>query len=256
MKPSLRVHVIPFGRDEPKRIVYPTDYLKADKIYLLSISKKEARPVEYEEIKDALLKDVLSKPEDLIEKKVDFYDLSDLLRTYAEIFRLEKAEGNTVYVNLAGGTMLTLAATLSCILFNGVPYFLKKDYETGKLNLKPKFLELPHYIMEQPNEDLTYLLTFMSEYMKLKKTDKISKGKCIDFLMKSGRDRDFGGKKPKDYNKLNVRYLNKLTAKKLIVVEEKTRGEISLTEDGKLAESVFSVYHDVNLKEIISMIKK
>jgi predicted transcriptional regulator len=74
--------------------------------------------------------------------------------------------------------------------------------------------------------------------------------------MKSGRDKDFSGKQPKDYNKLNVRYLSKLTTKKLIKVEEKTRGEISLTEDGKLAVNVFSVYYDVNLNEIKTVFKK
>jgi hypothetical protein len=73
--------------------------------------------------------------------------------------------------------------------------------------------------------------------------------------MKSGRDKDFKGKAPKDYNKFNVRYLIKLTAKKLIKVEEKTRGEILLTEDGKLVVNVFSVYHDVNLKEIKEVFK-
>jgi predicted transcriptional regulator len=64
------------------------------------------------------------------------------------------------------------------------------------------------------------------------------------------------GKKPKDYNKLNVRYLSKLTTKKLIKVEEKTRGEISLTEDGKLAVNVFSVYHAVNLSDIRNIFKR
>jgi len=250
MKPSLRVHIIPVGRDETKRIVFPAEFLKADRIYLLGISGKDALPEIYKKTKQVLLQNVLSDPAELKELKADFYDLNEILRVYAEIFRIEKREGNVVYLNIAGGTMLTLAATLSCILFDGIPYFLKKDYETGKLNLKPKFLELPHFIMEKTDEDLTYLLAFMSEYMKENKIDKISKGLCIDFLMKSGRDKDFNGKKPKDYNKLNVRYLNKLTSKKLIKVEEKTRGGISLTKDGKFAVNVFSVYHDVNLKEI------
>ena len=60
---------------------------------------------------------------------------------------------------------------------------------------------------------------------------------------------DLGGKTPKDYNKLNFRYLDKLIAKNYIEVENKIRGEISLTKKGQFAVEVFSVFYGINLKE-------
>jgi hypothetical protein len=64
----------------------------------------------------------------------------------------------------------------------------------------------------------------------------------IGIDVKSNLDKDFGGKTPKDYNRLNFKYLDKLIAKNYLEVEDKIRGEISLTKKGKFAIEVFSFF--------------
>ena len=96
---------------------------------------------------------------------------------------------------------------------------------------------------------------YMWEYMKSTKKDTISKGKCVDFLIKGNMDNDFEGKKPKDYNRLNFRYLDKLIAKNYIEVEDKIRGEISLTKKGQFAVEVFSVFYGIDSKEFAKFSK-
>ncbi len=71
----------------------------------------------------------------------------------------------------------------------------------------------------------------------------------IGIDVKSNLDNYFGGKKFKDYNRLNFCYHDKLIEKNYIEVEDKIRGEISLTEKGQFAVEVFSVFYDIDLKE-------
>ncbi len=239
-----RVHIIPIGDDEVDRVVIPAEIGRADRIYLVTMTKgKDLYSDIFEESKQKILKKGIVKTEDLIEARCDIFNFTELIQTYAKIIRNERRRNNFVFISLStGGNLLGAAGMLACVLFGAEPYFCKKDYEKNEIPFNPEILPIPKYNIIHPEKSLiSFLLEIQNEMNNNHKTT-ISKGECLNLMKKLNPGEKFS-KTSGDYNKLKFRYLDKLEKRKYIKIDNKPRGKVSLTTDGAFALKIFSVFY-------------
>ncbi|MFX0098725.1 MAG: DUF6293 family protein [Candidatus Hodarchaeota archaeon] len=238
----LRVHIIPVGDEIVERIIKPAEIGRADKIYFIRFSGNDLFENTFLKARDALV-DSLNKLE-VIEKRCNYYEFPELMKIYAEIFREEQNVGNTIFVNVStGGKLNSIAGTLACMLFGGFPYFCIKDFTTGKIASDP-ILNLPVYSVNKPEKELLQFLVDIKKRMG--KSQTISKKECLVMLKNAGVPGfSASDRTSKFYNKLKFRYLDKLLARKYIKVGAGSRGEISITPEGKFALDTFSIYYEL-----------
>ncbi|MHA1684396.1 MAG: HFX_2341 family transcriptional regulator domain-containing protein [Promethearchaeota archaeon] len=244
MKQSLRVHIIPVGDDIMERLFLPARMGRADKVYFITFSGDDIFGHVLEATRNRLIKEKVLKKEDIIEIRCDFYNFTELLSTYADLIRQEKDVGNQVFINLStGGKLNGIAGMLACMLFNARPYFCKKDFVLNEIPEPPQIIEFPRYHIEPPSRELVQFLHVISKYMKSNRYHKISKGECLDLL--KGYEHQFKDAKKSsgDYNKLKFRYLDKLRKHQYIIVEDKPRGHVLITEEGRFALEIFRIFY-------------
>ena len=244
MKYPQRIHIIPVGDDEIDRVVIPAEIGKADRIYLVTMTKgKDLYTDIFEGSKKRILERVIVKEEDLIEVRCDIFNFTELIQTFAEIIRNERKKNNIVFFSLStGGHLLGAAGMLACVLFGAEPYFCKKDYEKNEIPFNPEILPIPKYNIIHPEKSLIYFLLLMKEQMSKSKSEKISKGECLD-LMKQLHPHEKFSKTSGDYNKLKFRYLDKLEKRKYVKIEKQPRGKIKISTDGEFGLKIFSTFY-------------
>jgi uncharacterized protein DUF6293 len=177
MKNLLRVHIVPVGFDPVQRITAPLIDQRADRVYLVSRSKKD-------DPASSIVKQVeatLAKHPSIEVKHVytEIWDLFSCLEEYRDVFSSE--QGNHLCVNVSTGSkILSIAGMLSCMLWKGIPYYARLDYEqggpetkTGQRNLIGTEA-LPVYQINMPSSESLNVLAIIGNKKKTAKLPKKS----------------------------------------------------------------------------------
>ncbi|MGA9838993.1 MAG: DUF6293 family protein [Thermoplasmata archaeon] len=127
--PHARVHIVPVGF-EVERITEPLATERADRVYLVTRTDRDAAAPFVEEVQRRLAR--MSGSMDVRIVRTDLWSVFDALAAYRAIFA---AEGRTergapgvlpLRVNVSTGTKITaIAGTLACMLWNGEPYYVQ-----------------------------------------------------------------------------------------------------------------------------------
>ncbi|MCI4364718.1 MAG: DUF6293 family protein [Thermoplasmata archaeon] len=125
--PHGRVHIAPVGF-EVERVTEPLEADRADRVYLLTRSERDAAAPFVDEVTRRLRR--AEWPVDVRVVRTDLWDVFHALGSLRSIF---EAEGRTdrnsrdivpLRVNVSTGTKITaIAGTLACMLWNGTPYY-------------------------------------------------------------------------------------------------------------------------------------
>ena len=249
------VHIIPLGY-EIDRAVKPFEKYKANRVYILSIidtfgkySPEMTQRQKY--YVDAVSSRLKSYGIKVIVKNVDMFEILEVIRHISNIIFTEKAEGNTVYVNISsGGRLTSVAAYLAAMAHDAKAYYVVADRyastEDEKLEhglsicekLRVNFLE--KFKLQLPREnEMKVLVKLCREGKSMKTTD------IIEYLASEGvrgfencadmRSRKIPRKqKINCLMKLNKAILAKLEANGYIEREKTGRyNEIKITHAGK-----------------------
>ncbi|NMC07861.1 MAG: hypothetical protein GYA24_21805 [Candidatus Lokiarchaeota archaeon] len=250
MKTPLRVHVIPVGDDPVGRIVNPAITGRADKVYFLRFQGHDLFQDVYDAARDLLAKKLSLGNDGIKDLTCDFYDVTSLVKVHARICKDEITRyENHVLINVStGGKLNSIAGMLSAMLFGAEPYFCKMDFEQHDVPPVPDILGFPRYAIPRPAMEQVRFLFHLNEEAGRRKSGKVAKGDCIEFLEIRMRDPDFlpEFKATTLYNRLKFRFLDKLEREGLIAVEPAKRGSVSITPEGHFALDVFSVFYDVH----------
>jgi hypothetical protein len=81
--------------------------------------------------------------------------------------------------------------------------------------------------------------------MYINNRDKVSKKECLYIFSLLHRQEDVSKRGAGDFNKLKLRYLDKLDAVHYIFVEPQRRGKIYFTKTGIFAMEIFANYYQI-----------
>ena len=166
----------------------------------------------------------------------------------ARIFKIESDLHNDVYFNVSsGGHILSLVGMLSCLLFNGHPYYCEPEtYNSISDKIQPfisgvkKIIPLPTFTIEKPSKELITFLIKMERQMNSKGNKDISKKECLEIYYSLNPEKnEKEHKKSGDFNALKFTYLDKLHKIGYIIMENKPRGKVSITHQGYQAINIF-----------------
>ena len=257
MKPHLRVHVIFVGAlvEDIDRALDGVVMQKPDRIYLVTMSGEDKYKSLVDKAKDRILKERIVLPKELRETKVNYYNVLESMKLCARIIRDEKAEGNDVYFSLAsGGKLLSASITLSCTLFDAVLYYVKFDYPSQKISKDQPIITFPAFHVEKPGLELvTFLNELVAGGTRSGGVHTFSKKDCLETCkrLSLGGFRDDLKNESGNYNKLRIKFLDKLEAIKYITVDSKTRGHITITDEGMFSIDLFATYYGLPSSEKI-----
>jgi hypothetical protein len=127
--PRARVHIVPVGF-EVERITEPLERERADRVYLITRSDRDAAASFVEEVERRLRK--APWPVDVRIVRTDLWDTFHAVSEYRRIFEAERRTDRhaagvlPLRVNVSTGTKITaIAGTLACMLWNGEPYYVQ-----------------------------------------------------------------------------------------------------------------------------------
>ena len=127
--PHSRVHIAPVGF-EVERILEPIERERADRVYLVTRTEKDAAAPFVAEVERRLGQ--LPWPVDVRIVRTDLWDVFRALASYRGIFTLERRTDRhatnvlPLRVNVSTGTKITaIAGTLACMLWKGEPYYVQ-----------------------------------------------------------------------------------------------------------------------------------
>lgn len=127
--PRARIHIAPVGF-EVGRITEPLVSERADRVYLVTRSERDAAAPFVEEVVRRLLR--ASWPIEVRVVRTDLWDVFQALGAYREIFASERRTDRNapgalpIRVNVSTGTKITaIAGTLACMLWKGEPYYVQ-----------------------------------------------------------------------------------------------------------------------------------
>ena len=239
LKSPTRVHIIPVGNERPERVIKPALFLKPERIYLFTISGADAFKQYYNDIRNNFKEYLKDSDKNLIESVVNYYDLEEFLGKIHEICNLERQRNSEIWMNISGGTMLSVVGTLAAIYYKINPYFAKHNYLTDKVEEGALFPPIPNYPIQKPDEKIIKLLQYMKVEMDISPEKRVAKKKCIDLIKDNAIDTDFTGSHTSIYNKLNNRYLNPLSEWGFIKIYQSTHSDIEITQEGFFAIKMF-----------------
>ncbi len=251
LKPRLRVHVIFSGAemDDIHRALLGAKMHKPDRIYLITKSKDDKFEDIYNEAKAQILHDGLVQPAELKELTVDYYDIRDIMKTCARIIRDERAQGNDVFFSLAsGGKLLSAASTLACMLFDAEVYYVRRDYPDTQLYEQEPIITFPKFHIEPPDRNL---ITFMHKLNALdpqRSPRSFTKKECLG-VCKNLQPGEFMGKSKSEsgnYNKMRIKFLDKLERLSYIAIERTTRGRVEITDEGTFGLTLFATFYQID----------
>lgn len=182
MKANLRVHVAPVGF-EIERVTQPLIDWRADKVYLI------LGPYEDMGKGTIYLKaitEILDNHKNIEVKQLtsNIWDLYDLINKFKSVLKNESKEGSHIYVNVSTGSKIaSVAGTLSCMIWKGVPYYAHIDYDYNveyangiKHDKVTSITEIPVYSINIPmQESLTILQILKDSNGEIKKKKLIEK---------------------------------------------------------------------------------
>lgn len=249
---SMRVHIIPIGRDKPERILVPLKNLKPDRVYLFTVRANDAYDETYEIIKKEIVMQKIVEKNEIFECKANYLDLNDFMGEVTTIIKKEQSLGNEVFYNISGGTMLTVVGVLSKLMFNVKLYFAKMSHQTFEVEKEQPFI-MPRFRIEMPEENHVYILCLIQYYFQQKQKISISKGDLLDLIIKSEIDIELSGKDSKSYNKLKL-ILEKMKDRGYIDLGSGPKGEIFINEDGKFYAKVFGIHFGIDENELSKIV--
>ncbi len=178
---NFRIHIAPVGFDPVQRITLPLIEQRADRVYLISRSK-QGDPASgiVKQVQEALARHPSIEVKHVY---AEIWDLFSCLEKYRDIFHSE-GEGNHIYVNVSTGSkVLAMAGMLSCMLWDGTPYYAKLDYEVGGPDKGPDKRKvtgtdiLPVFQIHKPSSESLQVLSIINN-----KGGKMSKKDLIERL--------------------------------------------------------------------------
>lgn len=124
-----RVHIAPVGF-EVERITEPVERERADRVYLVTRTDRDAAATFVEAVERRLAR--ADWPVDVRVVRTELWDTFEVVAAYRRIFATEgridrHAPGVLpLRVNVSTGTKITaIAGTLACMLWNGEPYYVQ-----------------------------------------------------------------------------------------------------------------------------------
>ncbi len=127
--PRARIHIAPVGF-EVQRITEPIESERADRVYLVTRSDRDAAAPFVEEVVRRLGR--LAWPVDVRVVRTDLWNVFGALASFRAIFDAERRTDRTaadvvpIRVNVSTGTKITaIAGTLACMLWKGEPYYVQ-----------------------------------------------------------------------------------------------------------------------------------
>jgi hypothetical protein len=177
---NLRVHISPVGYDPIERVTDALIQYRADRVYLMTYRRDDPAAKEFGKVKQALDRQRIEAREVYL----DIWDLFSCIEKYREIFSREN--GNHIYVNVSTGSkIVSIAGMLSCMLWNGSPYYTRLDYtdrnpaaRNGSVERKVVGTDfLPVYEIIRPPDDSMKVLAIID-----RAGGRISKKALIDIL--------------------------------------------------------------------------
>jgi uncharacterized protein DUF6293 len=258
---SQKVHILSIGREFAERALAPFDKdvtiierndverraYHPDRIYLFDhVSQIKRFAQEYQKTLD-YLKTIIASPEDIITRKVDFLNLTDVMKNYARIFREEQALGNTIYINISiGGKLMAIAGWWAAQLFGGVDYYLKMDWEKGGLAFPLTMVYLPDFKMYRPEEGLVQALVIIEAYEGEEEgcsnTNILSGLKKFDKYFENPKTT-----KAAKFNQLKKYYVEPAIKDEYIKDHSRRGGRavFRLTKKGKVIAQIFGEYYGI-----------
>lgn len=238
-----RVHIIPIGNDDKRRIILPLKKLKPDRIYIITKSGKD----HFEELVKSIHKDLIESKllpeEEIIIKKTDYYDFFKIQATIAEIFAQE-LDNEILFNASTGGKMLCTAGYLCCMLFGGIAYYCKKDYVNDSIPDNPEILKIPDYQIEPPSENLIRFLLFLKDVKQMTNLEEIPKRQILE-IMGVIENLEIKGT-PGEFNKLNSRYIRKLESFNYIRESSSRPRTVKILKQGERAIEIFDAYYKIS----------
>jgi hypothetical protein len=256
MQPHLRIHVLFVGEKEHdvKRAIFGIQMLRADKVYVVTKSDMDA----YADLFESTKEEIREIGIEVQEAKVAYYDVLEVMKLCAKLIKEENEKGNEVFFNLSsGGKLLSAAITLSCSIFNADLYYVKEDYPEKTISTEEPIIKFPKYHINKPGKDL---IQFMYELVAShnnqydrsftkKECLKICKEKNIGEFNVRAKDKPRKGDNSSgDYNKMRLRFLDKLVDLQYIMIENKTRGRITITDAGMFSLNLFTTFYGLQGK--------
>ena len=244
---NLRVVVFCLGFETVK-VLDPIAFYKADRVYMLCMTKTEG----YKAFQKEIARQMKKKPIEFLEVETTVYQFADCLKELYQILQVEREAGNHVYVNVFGTPAYSAASMVACMMHDATPFFSgTKEYTIGAENYfvkgKPMGiskavydpLELPTFHLESPDEKVVKALRVWKKRKDqgwITTDTKIIEDLEADGLMKDVRDdrRRVTQKAKMLYRR---RFLEKWLKKQW--VEPAGRGKYELTEYGKVVVEVF-----------------
>lgn len=264
--PRLRVHVIPVGF-EYDRVVLPARERRADRVYLLAkpppdkCARLVARAVEFFRAEMRLAE------MDVRVEHAPVHGLEEMLVLLARLFHVERGRGNAVHVNLSSGSkMQAVAGMLACQMYGGHPYFCvperyafadvaPEDVEPTSSGLSELF-DVPAYPVAWPTPKQVRFLQGLADAVTRCGTPVVAKKQCFptfyaletDCTPPDAATRAAKGHRAETgtYNKLKVRYLDQLAARRWIQIEDPG---VRLTRLGRKILEVYGPYHGLDERE-------
>jgi hypothetical protein len=233
------VHIAPVGFDPAERITVPLVEYRADKVYLVSRSKEDHASGRMKQVRKILEK----YPHiNVNEVYLNIWDLFSAVEEYRKIFLSEK--GNHIHVNVSTGSkIISIAGMISCMLWNGSPYYTKLDYDDRGASVstdKRKVMQtefLPVYQITMPSSDLLQVLSVIDMH-----DGKVSKKVLIEELQDLKMIPTYLPSQPRSAPHSRLRALLDPLVYHWKFIEVRSRGrksEVIVTEQGKSALRIF-----------------
>ena len=156
-------------RISSSRITEPLIRERADKVYLITHLQDDKAAPYLEKIFKVLRKEKFLT----IEKRTtNIWDLFECLKTYKKIITEE--QGAHIYINVSTGSKVSsIAGTLACMIWKGIPYYAHIDYNNKKdpddglpdENIT-SLAQLPVYSINKPKPESLFVLKILRAYPK------------------------------------------------------------------------------------------
>ncbi|UCE38959.1 MAG: hypothetical protein JSW00_06970 [Thermoplasmata archaeon] len=250
---NLRVVVFCLGFETVK-VLKPLEYYKADRAYMLCMTKAEG----YNAFRKEIERQLKGKLMEYIAIETTVYKFADCLKELYKILHTEKEGGNHVYVNIFGTPAYSAAAMVACMMEDAVPFFAgtkeytipdPKEYYVGgrpmgiSREVYPP-MELPIFSVNPPPKNLVRaLLVFREKKEKKHSTTYKAMIDALEPLDLMERKEDMKGKKkPKNKVQSDKMFYRRHYIDKWIKrgwVEEDKDGGLGLTDAGVMVTEVF-----------------
>jgi hypothetical protein len=245
---NLRIVVFCLGFETVK-VLKPLEYYKADRAYMLCMTKAPG----YKAFKKEIERQMKGKAIEFLAIETTVYKFSDCLKELYKILHMEKEAGNHVYVNIFGTPAYSAAAMVACMMEDAVPFFAgtkeytipdpKEYYVKGRpMGISREDydpMELPIFHLDPPRVDVIKGLRLWKK--RVEKGWVLTDTAIIEDLEKNGLMKKVHDNRGRVTQNAKMQYRRRFLEKWLSEkwVEPIERGKYELTDYGKVVVEVF-----------------